>query len=237
LSELARVITTLKAPLGDDDPKAAVDDLMRRLPLATRHASAMAPSVPWLRRGLVAGGLAAVLAAAAVAIVPRVARGPGDAFQARGAPLGSAIARGVGVRVLRGGGREELASGARVLPSEAYTVAYRNLLEQPAHLLVFAVDATTAVHWVCPTYLDPTTNPASFTLPASTPDAALPFAVQLESPAPGTMRFVAIVTHSPLHVRDVEALHGADLEYGALRARWPDADVRELASVQVEPHP
>jgi hypothetical protein len=51
------------------------------------------------------------------------------------------------------------------------------------------------------------------------------------------MRFVAILTRTPLHVLDVENLRGAQVSNDALRARWPTADVRELASVRVEAAP
>jgi hypothetical protein len=99
------------------------------------------------------------------------------------------------------------------------------------------VDSAGTVHWICPAYLQPGSNPAAVTLLPSTPAATLPSAMQLDGPSPGRMRFVAILSESLMRVLEVDDLGVADLSAGALQARWPSADVRDLVTVDVAPSP
>jgi hypothetical protein len=236
--ELARTLRELKGPLYGVDPNAAVESMMRRLPTAVMDATA-APQrrkmAPW---SLVGAGLAAALAISAIVIVPRFSGGPGEdpsAFTARGALVGPSMARAVGVSVYRLQDADSaLPEGARVRPDDAYAVKYRNVLREPAYLLAFAVDATGTVHWICPAYLDAKDNPSSVTLVPSTTEALVSSAMQLDAPAAGALRFVAILTKAPLRVLDVDKLRAGDLSTASLRARWPTADIRELVTVHVD---
>ena len=249
-AELERTIRELGGPLPGFDGGATIEDVMRGLPTAVADPTAIAG---WRAGGgregislrLGAGGrrafyaLAGVTAiAASIALVARpTGRRAGEddgAFRPRGAAVEDSIARAVAVSVVRAARpREGLGEGSDVARDEAYAVRYRSLLRAPAYLLVFAVDAAGMVHWVAPAYLDPRSNPEPVALSPSSAMIALDPAMQLDGPSPGAMRFVAIVSPSPLHVRDVDDLRGADLATASLRARWPTADVRELATVHV----
>jgi anti-sigma factor RsiW len=241
LAELERTLRELKAPPPELDSAALVETLMRQLPGAVADPSALNAPRRTARWALVGGGLAAVVALSALVVVPRALHPAIDepsGLTARGAPLGTSTARGVGVSVLRPSvSRDPVAPGARVRVGDAYVVRYRNLLPDGVHLLAFAVDAAGAVHWISPAYLDPQTNPASVALAPSATETLLPPAMQLDAPASGPLRFVAILSHSPLRVLDVDTLRGADLSTESLRARWPVADVRELVTVYVDPSP
>jgi hypothetical protein len=231
---LRAVLGDLRAPLGANDA-AAIDAVMRRLATATPDPIALPRAVPRARRALWAGGLAAALVAG-VAVVPRLAPHVGDpGLEARGRPIGGSLARGVGLSVYRvASPRDALArGGVAVAPDEAYALRYTNLLRDSVYVLAFAIDAAGTVHWVSPAYVDPQTNPEAVALAPSTAERSLPSGTALEGPAPGAMRFVAVVSRAPLHVLDVDALRGADLALASLRARWPAADVRELATVTV----
>ncbi len=231
-AQLERALQELKEPLPDVDLQAAVEDVMRRLPMAVADPRAR-PGSRTVRWGLLGSGLAAAAVMSVLVIAPirwHAAGEDTEAFRARGSPLGSSMARAVGVSLYRSSrardARELLAPDSHVRPNDAYAVRYRNLLQEPVYLL----------HWVCPTYLDPASNPVALSLSPSTTEAAvLPGAVELETPASGHMRFVGILSLSPLHVLDVDNLHGEELTLASLRARWPAADIRELAAVQVEP--
>jgi hypothetical protein len=235
--ELGRTLRELKAPLPDVDPNAAIESVMRRLPTAVLDANAVSPR-PRIARWSLVGGLSVALALSAIVVAPKLTRtateDPGT-FAGRGAPVSPSMARAVGVSLYRAQSEHSaLANGAGVRQGDAYALKYRNLLGEPAYLLAFAVDAAGTVHWITPPYLDPKDNPASVALASSAAEAPASSAMQLDGPAPGPMRFVAILTKAPLHVLDVEKLHGADLSTAALRARWPAADIRDLVTVHVE---
>jgi hypothetical protein len=234
---LETTLRELRAPVLDVDPEAAIEQMMRRIPAAVATSENPPPRARIGGARLLMVAIGAALALSALVVAPRVLRAPGDdseAFRARGAPAPPSIARAVGVSVYRAGSKDALAPDTHVSPNHAYVIKYRNLLREPAYLLAFAVDANGTVHWVCPAYLDATSNPAAVQLTPSTTEVAIPSAMQLEGPAPGAMRFVAILTRTPLHVLDVDKLRGAELSAAALRVRWTAADVRELVTVQVD---
>jgi hypothetical protein len=234
---LKRVLRDLKAPLPGVDHQMAIEDVMRRLPTAVPEVEVARAQARVSRFGLLMAGFAAALTVAGVFVAPRVLREQGT-FLARGGPVEHSIARAVGVSVYRSDDTSApLLPEARVTPNDAFRVKYRNLLEGPAYLLAFAIDAKGTVHWICPAYLDPTTDPPAVALPPTSNEVGIASAMQFEAPAPGPMRFVSILTTSPLHVRDVETLHGTELDVSSLRARWPTADVRELVTVRVESAP
>jgi hypothetical protein len=224
-------VEELRSPLADIDAKAIVDDVMRRLP---GTAEAHRTRARWSRPGWMAMGGAIAAAAAIVAVVagswPRAAN---EEFAARGTGMGMSMSRAVGVTVHRVGSVEPLAEGAPVRPDDAYALTYRNLLSAPVYLLAFAVDAANTVHWICPEYLDPSTNPSACSLAPASGETALPSGVQLEAPAAGRMRVIGVLSHAPHHVLDVDRLPTGDLALGALRTRWPEDEVRDLVTVDV----
>jgi hypothetical protein len=237
--DLERTVRELRAPLPDVDAEAAIESVMRRLPTAVMVPSTAAARRPrFVRWGLLAGGLAAALAVAAIALTPRRSPAPTEdpgTFAARGTSAGVSIGRAVGVSLYRfGDTAAPLGDGARVRQEDAYAVKYRNLLGEPAYLLAFAVDATGTVHWICPAYLDANGDPVSVALAPSMNEAPVSSAMQFEAPAAGPLRFVAILTTKPLHVQEVDGLRGGALSTASLRARWPGADVREMATVDVD---
>jgi hypothetical protein len=153
---------------------------------------------------------------------------------ARGAPSAHSIRRDVGVTLRRGASRlSPLAEGDEVPPGAEYAVSYRNLgATGSAYVMVFAVDAAQAVHWIQPAWLDATQDPASVELAHAPAESALPSATVLEAPAPGPLRVITLVSPTPLRVSQIEPLRGPDLELARLRARFPDVEAAEI-TVQV----
>jgi Putative zinc-finger len=238
--EIERTVVELKAPVADLSLEPSIEEMMRKLPTAVADPYAVKARPAGARRGLLAAGVAAMLAVSALVVVPRVLHptGDGEDFRARGGSVATSLARAVGVTLFRSSASTEaIAPGAHVRADEAYGVKYSNLRDEPAYLLAFAVDSAGAVHWVCPPYLQAGTNPEAAMLAASTPAATLPSAMELGAPSPGRMRFVAILSESIMHVLDVDRLAGAELSTDALQARWPAASVRDLATVDVAPAP
>jgi hypothetical protein len=134
------------------------------------------------------------------------------------------------------GGREALLPARSVRPDEAYRVTYTNLLGVPVYALVFAIDSAGAIHWVCPAFLDPKSDPDAFALVPQGARNALPSAIQLDAPAAGPLRFLAVLSTSRMRVSDVDSLNGAAVSIASLRALFPSADVRDLVTVHVDSH-
>ena len=240
LDDLEKTLDRIKMPVRAIDTASLIDDVMGRL-------SAADPAAPATRapsrgpRWLLLSGVAAALASALVAL-PFVLRSTdvgSGAYYARGKAGPKSLAQMVGVSIVRVAGAPlPLRSGERVRPDDAFAVAYRNLGREPVYLLAFAVDAKSDVHWICPMYVDPGSDPSAMTLsPEMRNETYLPPPVQFESLAIGAMRFVAILSSRPMGVSSVEALQGAELEPAALRARWSEADVRELGHAIVGSSP
>jgi hypothetical protein len=181
------------------------------------------------RRWPALGGLAlAAGAALALAILLHHPQGPEPELVARGGGTHS-LARDVDVSVYASEATlRQLHDGATVSPETAFAVSYRNL-GAPAYAAVFAIDGAGELHWIAPAYLSAASDPTSFLLapaPGAT-DTVLADATMLASPTPGALRVLVVVTSTPLHVSEVERLAPHDV--ASVRARWPDADVRELA--------
>lgn len=189
------------------------------------------PARRW-RLGLAGAlGVAAVAASVGLALSPGPGRDDG-VFAARGAsPTAGPLRRGVGVVVRHGSGHLEPLAGGEVVDAEAtFAVSYRNLgPERSAFLMVFAVDAARAVHWIHPAFVDARTDPSSVPLDHAPSDRVLPTAASLDDPAVGPLRVLTLVTPRPLHVSEIEALRAPELELGALRARFPDAELTEIS--------
>ena len=107
----------------------------------------------------------------------------------------------------------------------------------PAYLLAYALDARGEVHWLYPAFLDARSDPASVRLDASAVQRALPDSVILEDVPAGDLRFVFVVTRAPLRVSSVESIPPAARTPAALRARFPDARIDELAVAFGSPPP
>jgi hypothetical protein len=57
----------------------------------------------------------------------------------------------------------------------------------------------------------------------------MPTTVVLSDPALGPLRFVSVLTETPRHVSEIEALPAPALDLASLRTRWPDAVIDETA--------
>jgi hypothetical protein len=150
------------------------------------------------------------------------------AWRPRGGSFEATIARDVGVQpYVSQGGLRALTSGARLDPATPLTAGFRNLGRAPAYLLLFAVDAHRAIHWISPSYSRPGDDPASTALPPTVDERVLETTAVLEDVVPGPLRVVAVITSAPAHVSDVEAFEGLELDASRLVQRLPGADVRE----------
>jgi hypothetical protein len=178
-----------------------------------------------------------VLAAAALALLvltqrhgPTAARTPGGELAARGGPAVASLSRNVDVRLVAlQPGLVALHAGSHITNKTALTAGLRNLGQEPAYLLLFAVDAERAVHWIAPEYTSATANPGAFPIAPSSAERLLPSSVVFDDLSPGDLRLVALISKTQLHVSDVEALTPSELGAAALRQRFAGAEVREFS--------
>ena len=224
-TELTRLRGDIAAPVSGVAAKPSFARILARI--EAEPTDRVPPRRP--HRYVLAGVAAVAMAAALIVIVPKLAidRTPG-AVAARGGPSASTMDRNVGVTVRRfDGGLAPLVDGESVSADTAYAVSYRNLgAGASAFVMVFAVDASGAVHWIHPAYLDTRHDPSSVPLEHTTEDRVLSTAALLEDPARGPLRVVKLVTARPLLVSQIEALHGIDA--ASLRMRFPEARVSEI---------
>jgi hypothetical protein len=150
-------------------------------------------------------------------------------FQARGEASEATMARDVLVRPCTAkGSLVPLARGAVVDPDVPWTATFRNLGASPAFLLLFAVDSRHVVHWIAPRYARAGEDPAATPLPPSSKQEALGTTAVFDDVSPGMLRVVTVLSPSPTHVSNVEALEGVAWDEALLRRHLPDgADVRE----------
>lgn len=222
---LRLLIADLKAPPPNQiDVRAHVRAVMDRLD----RPSTPAVRPLWRRAFPLASLASSAVASAAVAYL--VLHAPiRSAWQARGGPAQSMLARDVSVRpcALQGGLRP-LETGAVLDATTPLTATFRNLGAAPAYLLLFAVDARGVVHWIAPRYERPEDNPIAATLPVSTREGVLDTTVVLDDLRPGPLRVMAVIASAPGHVSDVEALEGTRIDTVQLTRRFPTGtDVRE----------
>ena len=223
-----RALELMLAELAAPAAVRATPDMVRRTLARLNEAPRRS------RRGLWLGASGALAAAAAVAVL--LVRSPHDAgeFAARGGDSGS-LAQQVGATVYTLATRATpLAAGAHVRADTAYVVGYRDLAETPVWTLTFAVDARGDVHWLYPAYTAAADVPLAAPLHAGAREALMPDGVILDHPAPGPLRFVALILPTRASVAAIEALHGEELTVSALQARFPAAVISELR-VEVEP--
>jgi len=230
-SACAKEVRTLRTLLADLaahvpgpplDVPAHVAGVMSRLdtPLPADRPS---------RRGYFAGALA--VAAAALLVVALGRRGESDAgLTARGTRPLPSLAREVGVELYaQQRTLSPLPPGSRVGPRTPLTAAVRNAGSAPVYLLLFAIDAGNAVHWIAPEYTVAGTDPRSTSFWPSTAPRPLPTAAVFDDLVPGPLRVVAIVTREPRRVSEIETLPAAELALERLKRRFADADVRQFA--------
>jgi hypothetical protein len=224
---LRRLIEDLKAPAPLDlDVRVHAQRVMERIERPER--SAVVSSTPRRAWHWVAVGSAAACVLLLVTLRLGTRALPAETLQARGAAVPASLERDVAVRPCRvEGGLRPLASGAAIDPNTPLTATFRNLRSTPVFLLLFAVDARRAVHWISPPFTRPEDDPASTALPTAAGERTLDTTAVLDDLPPGPLRVVAVVTSTPAHVSDVESLEGSDLSATRLEARFPGAEVRE----------
>lgn len=155
---------------------------------------------------------------------------------ARGGPTSASLSRNVGVQLYaQRAALEALATGSRVAQSTPFTAGLRNLASERAYLLLFAIDARNTVHWISPEYTSVGQDPAATPIAPAPSERLLPSVAVFDDLALGPLRVVAIISRSPMHVSDVEALPPSALSAEKLLERLPGAEIRQfLLEVQAD---
>jgi hypothetical protein len=193
-----------------------------------KRIDAPAPARTTPRWPLWAGGTIAA-AAALLLVLGGPTRDEQGEFTARGGTEESALSRDIGVQVYGMTPRPRaLGSGSRVRADVALTAGLRNLGDEPAYLLLFAVDSKSTVHWLAPEFTVAGTDPAAVPIPPSTDEWLLPSSASFDDLAPGPVRVIALITPQPTHVSGVESLPADQLGVDALTQRFPRAEIRQV---------
>jgi hypothetical protein len=146
---------------------------------------------------------------------------------ARGRPTREAARLAADVWLVQGGQLHPLRAGQAVGETDALAVEVTNLSGRATHVMAFACDAAGDVHWLYPGYTDEATNPASVSIADGVKARVLEEVVQLVSPAAGPIRFVTLLSPTPLTVKDVEARVASGKRSVGLAPLFPGAMVRE----------
>jgi hypothetical protein len=193
-------------PTSADDA-AFIDAVERRLPERARR-----PAAAGRRRRPLVAALSVVAAAAAIALwmIPRSDRSVLTPRGKSATPWHDLVAVDLGA--VDGGQASAparpLGPGVRLAAGDGIAVRAQNRGQRsPVYLMVFAVDAAGAVHWIQPLWSDPAANPRSVSLLPGEPP--LLEVVAPEAPAPGPLRVVSLLSLAPLDVRTVEGLLAA----------------------------
>ncbi len=215
--------------------RARIDRIERTTSAAAREPRSPRRAFAWALGSL----------AAAVFVVVLGLRTPSGTWQPRGgvdpnlrveAGQASDLRRDVGVRIFAAGpAPNPLREGAVISTDTPLTAGLRNLGRSPAFVLLFAVDERRKVHWISPAFTRREDDPPSTPVPAALEERVLPTTVVLEDVPAGTLRLLAVITATPAHVSDVEALEGSDVVAERIERAIPGAEVRETR-VQVVPH-
>jgi hypothetical protein len=118
--------------------------------------------------------------------------------------------------------------GAELGPGDGIVVRYSNPSDEPAFLMVFAVDAAREVHWIHPAYLRVEDDPESVPLASRVQDRLLDEVGEPENPSSGAFQVYALVTRSALRVKQVEKLLAESRE--PVPELFPDASVEAWSS-------
>ena len=228
---LTRLIEDIAAPLApaDQDLGEHVASVMKRLDEPVKAQPT---------RALTWGAITvAVLAAAAALLFVRgrsVDEHEGQ-LAARGGLSEPALSRDVGVQLYTQTPElRALTAGRKIQAQSSFTAGLRNTGGRPVYLLLFAVDAHNDVHWIAPEFTVPGSNPRAVSLAPQAEERLLPTAAVFDDLAPGPLRLIALLSAEPRSVADVESLTPEQLSSHGLTARFPRAEVRELA-VEVSP--
>ncbi len=207
----------------DLDVRAHTRGVMARLDLPPGGSETLGRK--WL---FPAAGSMAACALVAVLYARPWATETKDTWQSRGSVAPATFARDVGIEAYAAEGPlRALASGAVIEPTTPLTAGFRNLGRAPVFLLLFAVDAHEAVHWIVPPYARLDEDPVATALPHAIGEQMLGTTAVFDDLAPGRLRIVSVLTSNPTHVSDVEALGGGGLDPSRLRRRFHGADIRE----------
>ncbi len=237
---LTSLVEDLAAPLASEPP---LDVALHVAGVIERLDSRV--TVPRWSTWITWGGSLAVAAAALLLVMKLQAPaaphavGTGE-LAARGGPAEATLSRNIGVQlyVSQPSGLTALGSGSRISQSAALTAGLRNLANERAYLLLFALDSQQAVHWIAPEYTSPGSNPEASPIAPSQTEQLLPSTAVFDDLATGPLRVVAVISSKPLHVSDVEALPPAELSAEKLLKRFPRTEVRQfLLEVQPESKP
>ena len=228
---LSRLIEDIAAPLApaDQDIGEHVASVMKRLDEPVRAEPT---------RALMWGAVAvAVLAAAAALLFVRGQSSEREQGQlaARGGSTEPALSRDVGVQLYTQATElRALTAGSKIGAQSSLTAGLRNTGRTPVYLLLFAVDARHEVHWIAPEFTVPGSNPRAVQVAPQAEERLLPTAAVFDDLTPGPLRLIALLSAEPSSVADVESLTAEQLSSHGLTARFPRAEVRELA-VEVSP--
>jgi len=109
-------------------------------------------------------------------------------------------------RLLESGRTQRL--GEQMAKDEALLLAYTNLGPKPySYLMVFAVDARGRIHWYHPAYEKADEDPQSTPISKSSTGVELKEAIRHDL-ASGTLRLVAVFSHKPWRVSEIERMVG-----------------------------
>lgn len=232
VAALRALVADVAAPLdaAPIDVAEHVSGVMARLdePASPRRR----PHVAWWA-GLLTTAAAMTLFVVLRSEDPDLAQGQ---FAARGERSEASLSRDVGVQ-LYAHDRERalpLGTGHRLRADAALTAGLRNLGREPAYLLLFAIDARGAVHWIAPEFSTPDTDPEAVSITPSSSERLLPTAAVFDDLATGPLEVVAVVARRPLRVSDIESLSPDVLREQALKGRFPRTDVQRF-SLEVTP--
>lgn len=230
VNTLEQLIADMAAPLpaAEFDVQAHADAVLARLGAAESAPRRLPSLLPWL-------GVFAAAAAVLLLLIPTRSTSPHDEWTARGAASPHSLERDVGVRfyALDAPG-QRLTNGSRISRRAAWTAEVQNVGAETAHALLFLVDAASVVHWVAPAYSDPNSPPTSLAVSNSSQPQRLQSSVVFDDLAPGKARLVEVVTPKPVSVLQVDNLPPVELQLARLKARFPDAAVREL-DIEITP--
>lgn len=187
------------------------------------------------RRGWLLWTGAALAAAASVALAVGLrssgSAGEPEPLTARGGPAAASLSRDVGLQLYaqEPSGLRALEAGDRVGASTPLTAGLRNLGNERAHLLLFAIDAQGVVHWIAPEFSAPGSDPEAAPVPPSTREQLLPSAAAFDDLAPGPLRVVAVIAKRATRVSEVESLAAGPLDADGLMRRFPRAEIRQYS--------
>ena len=228
---LSRLVEDIAAPLApaEQDLSEHVAAVMKRLDEPVKAPAGRAATY----------GVLAVAVLAAAAALLFVRGRPSDEHQgqlaARGGISEPALSRDVGVQLYTQTPElRALGAGSKIQAQSSLTAGLRNTGRTPVYLLLFAVDAQHEVHWIAPEFTVPGSNPRAVSVAPQAEERLLPTAAVFDDLAPGPLRLIALLSTEPSSVADVESLTPEQLSSHGLTARFPRAEVRELA-VEVNP--